>query len=380
MDFLNGASAGEAVLFSAIAYVVPLLLGWWIFFSRVQGQTMQPARPAPRQAAVLAILLAAGGLSMTFGGIWDAMKHAKTGAIPSGADFLWAPHIMLYASFLAMFAVAVYAMGRLAADGWRAGVRDPRLWLRQNPGVGGLAVAALYAILSIPGDAIWHAIFGVDLTAWSIPHMMLGLSGNAVNLCALSLFLRSRPRSADRGVRDVASVIFLAIVLNLLSLLGVLEWEVPGGALTGVVLHRPVWLYPVVFGGLSFVTLLVGRRLISRWGATAVALAAYALRAAFTAAMGAADYPMPYFLPVMLLGAILLDVVPWDRVRTGLIRYAGVALTFTAGYLALALPILISRPGLPAFSGGDIALSFAVMVAVAIALQPAGESLAAKLK
>lgn len=381
MDFLNGASAAEAVLFSAIAYVVPLLAGWWVFFSRSGAR--RPAgvtRPAPRQAAVLALLLGAAGLSMLTGGIWDAMKHVKTGAIAAGADFLWPPHLMIYASFLAMFAVALYAIARLAADGRRAGVRDPRLWLRQNPGVGGLALAALYALLSVPGDAIWHEIFGVDLTAWSIPHLMLGLSGNAVNLCALGLFLHSRPRSTDRGVRDVASIIFLGIVLNLLSLLGVLEWEIPGGAINGLVLHRPVWLYPVVFGALAFVTLLVGRRLISRWGATTVALAAYALRAALTAVMGAADYPMPYFLPVMLLGAVLLDVVPWERVRAGLARYTGMTLAYSLGYLAVALPILMNRPGLPAFSAGDVALSLVAMIAVAAALLPVGEYVAAKLQ
>lgn len=379
MDFLNGASAGEAILFSAVAYLVPLLLGWWIFSARSGAPSSPAAAPSPRQAGLLAVLLGGAGLSMLTGGVWDAMKHVKTGAIPAGADFLWAPHIMIYASFLAMFVVAAGTIGFMAVSGWKTGVKDPRQWLRRSPMLGLLALASLYALLSVPGDAIWHEIFGIDLTAWSIPHLMLGLSGNAVNLCALGLFLHSRPRQSDRVARDTVTAVFLAIILNLLSLIGVLEWEVPGASAAGIMLQRPIWLYPVVFGGLAFFALMVGRRLLSRWGATTVALAAYALRAALTALMGATDLPMPYFLPMMLLGAILLDVVPWDRIRERLMRQAAMAVVFSAGYLAVALPLLMSRPGLPPFSTGDIVVSLLVTAAVSFALFPVAEAAAARL-
>ncbi|HEY3366642.1 MAG TPA: hypothetical protein VGK74_16425 [Symbiobacteriaceae bacterium] len=374
MSLLNGAPVWQALLFSAVAYLVPLTLGWWLFFTRTaapagQAAPLQPARMAPRRATLVAILLGAAGLSGLIGGLWDASKHVQTGIIPAGADFLWAPHIMIYGTFLIEFLIGVATLGGLARAGLRAGLRDPRLWVRQNPYLGAVGLAALYALLSVPGDAIWHEIFGIDLTAWSPPHVMLCLTSNAVTLAALGLLLQFRTGARRPRWLNAAAAAFLALTLNSLALVGVLEWELPGG-LGLEFIRRPVWLYPVVFGCLAFFVLGVARQVIGRGGATTVALLTYGLRWAVTVGLGLTGNVVPAMLPVMLLGAALLDLVPWERIQRMPLRAAGMTAAFTAGYLGLALPMLMQRTGLGPFTGAGLALAMLVVPVTCAALLP----------
>jgi peptidoglycan/LPS O-acetylase OafA/YrhL len=179
-------------------------------------------------------------------------------------------------------------------------------------------------------------------------------------------------------VRSLVTVVFLGMIINSLCLIGTLEWEIPG-SLNLLVMHRPAWLYPVVFGGISFFIIMLARRIVPRWGATGTALAAYGIRGALTGIMAAAHYPTPRFLPVMLLGAILLDVVPWERVQNAVVRMTGMALLFTGGYLAVALPLLNGRPGLRPFAPGDTLTAVAVTFVVCLVLLPVANMLGDRL-
>jgi hypothetical protein len=272
--------------------------------------------------------------------------------------------------------VALVGFGALAVAGRRAGLRDPRLWVRQNPLLGALTLAALYAILSVPGDAIWHQIFGIDLTAWSLPHVALDMAGNAAGICTLAIFLQSA-KVAPR-LRSLVTIVFLGMIINSVCLIGTLEWEIPG-KLNLLVMHRPAWLYPVVFGGISFFIIMLARRIVPRWGATGTAVAAYGIRGALTGIMAAAHYPTPSFLPVMLLGAILLDAVPWERVQSAMVRMIGMALLFTGGYLAVALPLLNGRPGLRPMTSADTFTALAVTLVVCLVLLPLANAVGDRL-
>src|SRR5206468_10607819 len=142
------------------------------------------------------------------------------------------PHLVIYGAFLMSFVVAMVAIGRVAQNGWLAGDDDPRQWVRGNPYLGALALASLYSLLSIPGDALWHALYGVDLTAWSPPHLILGFMMCAVTISAVGVLVQVRERLAPgrwSGV-DLAIPVLLGLMLNVAGIVGFIEWEIWGGA------------------------------------------------------------------------------------------------------------------------------------------------------
>ena len=250
---------------------------------------------SPRLSYTLALLIGVGSLLISFGGYWDASEHVVTGIVPGGEDFLWPPHLMLYGGFLLAFLVALGGLIALAFNSLRLGIKDPRKWVRRNPYVGAAVLIAGYGLLSIPGDAIWHELYGVDLTAWSPPHIFLAISASSLTISAVGLFLRgstketkgvpplqpsySKLRSAALDSRrpDVAwhrlgavasktdwlnlvKLFYISTGLLLLFAIGTIEWEID--ALAKIVAQRPVWLYPTIIGVSSFVLLIMGRRIV----------------------------------------------------------------------------------------------------------------------
>lgn len=369
---------GKAILFTVMAYALPVLLGWWLIGTRIKGALEPVAQPSPRQAGGLAALLGLSGLQLTLGGLWDASMHIQTGKIAAGEDFLWAPHIMIYAAFAISLGIAGFALGSLARQGWRSGIRDPRRWIRANPYLGAVGLASLYSILSIPGDAVWHEIFGVDLTAWSPPHVMLGLTGCAVVISAVGLLARTRERSPFWS--DLGAVGLLAVAVNMAMLVGVLEWELPTTR-NPFVEARPIWLYPVVSATVSFVSLVLAKAVVrSRWAATAQAGINLAFRAAVMVVFGLTDNVVPLFPLVAVLGGLVLDLLPWERIGSPLPRGLAMAAGYTLGFALLSLPILQARPDLPVFTASDIAMMLAVTTAVCAGLHPMASAIGRKLR
>ena len=219
--------------------------------------------------------MAIGSLLNAFGGYWDLSEHLITGIVPGGEDFLWPPHLMVYTGFLLAFVVAVSGLVAIAIPNLKQGVKDPRRWVRRNPYVGAVVLMAGYGLLSIPGDAIWHELYGIDLTAWSPPHVFLTISAVSLTVFAAGLFQKSgagmavrsqkssRPEDArSDGTNDGRALVaqklgkfastvdwlsflrlfYMANALILLVFIGVVEWEVE--SINRLVAERPVWLYP----------------------------------------------------------------------------------------------------------------------------------------
>lgn len=361
---------GKAVLFTVAAYAVPVALGWWLYGTKVRSTVSLGTRPPVFQAIWLAFLLGLSGVQLVIGGLWDASMHVKTGQVAAGADFLWPPHIMIYLGFLTSLLVGLGIMLGLARQGWRHGVRDPRIWFRQNPYLGWVCLASLYSIMSIPGDALWHEIFGLDLTAWSPPHLMLGLTGCAVLLSAVGLLCNIRSSVLKPVVTDAGVIILLAIALNMALIFGVLEWELPTSR-SAFVNARPIWLYPVVTSALVFTFTALARLIIPRrWSATVTAVTAYALRGLIIAGLGATDQVMPMLPLPYLFGAVALDLAtiygPGEQER----RFWWQAALFAVGYAVAVLPVLLFRSDLPDFTALDIAMTVIGSLAASLALSP----------
>jgi hypothetical protein len=365
----------QGLIFSVIAIGGILLVTWWLYFSPSRGRVEQAQPASPRVAASLAAMITLSTGLMVFGGYWDVAEHVATGIVPGGDDFLWPPHLMIYGAFLLALLISVGGIVALAIPNWRAGVRDPRLWVRRNPYVGAAALAAGYGLLSVPGDALWHLLFGIDLTAWSPPHIFIAVASAAMPLCAVGLLLQAhKGRMVVPSVHSVGVLLLLAFAFHLLLLIGVLEWEV--GRVSRLVAERPIWLYPALVAGSSFFALVVGRRLVpGPWTATTFALLYFASRLGITAAVTGLSGTAPRMTLVFFLGALLLDTATQKIHFSGWQRVALEAGVYTLGFVLVALPTIIFylQPYLPTFTAMDHLLTIVITFAVCAFLHPLAE-------
>ncbi len=361
----------EGLIFSIVAVGGIGLVAWWLYASPVRGSVAQARGVSARTSQTFGLLIALGVFLFSVGGYWDASEHVVTGIVPGGDDFLWPPHLMLYGGFLLSFVVAVVGLVALAKPNLAAGIRDPRLWVRRSPYLGATILAAGYGLLSVPGDAIWHELYGIDLTAWSPPHVFLLAAAAATSLCAIGLLIQSGPKNESRGVRTLFVLLLLAVTLNEAYLVGVLEWEIK--TVTGLVLARPSWLYPVILGSLAFFVVSLGRRLVpGPWTATTVALLYFGWRIGSSAFAEVVSGAPPRMTLVFVLGAVLLDLAAQRWRREGLPQALIEAAAFTAGFVVVALPTIqfVYLPYLVRFTLTDHLLTVLITFAVCVVLQP----------
>ncbi len=358
----------QAAAFSAAALLIFSSLTWFFFFSPAGARSLVTvSRPSSRLTNLLVAFFGIAMLMMVTGALWDASKHIQTGIVPGGSDFLWPPHLVLYGAFLLAFLVALISIGVVAWNGWRSGERDPRRWVRANPTLGTVALAATYALLSIPGDALWHELFGIDLTAWSPPHVLIALLMATVSLSAVVLWLQKPVQSF---FRDLVTMALLAVTLNEVYIVGVLEWEIKQER-SVFVNARPIWLYPLVGGGLALIFLLLAKKLTRfRWSATVTALIFYLIRIAISLGLLVTGNIAPLFPLVFLLGAVLLDVLPFELIHSAWQRVLGQAAAFTVGYLPVAMPVLARRSDLPRFTGLDWLAAIGLTLALGLLFAP----------
>jgi hypothetical protein len=159
-------------------------------------------------------------------------------------------------------------------------------------------------------------------------------------------------------------------MLNLLYLLGVLEWELPGGR-SPFVEARPIWLYPSIAGILAFFAIVLAKRLTrAHFAGTSVAIAFYAIRLAVTTGLSLTGNVAPIFPLPFILGAFMVDLVHWDQIRSAWLRVLGLSVSYTLGYAFLAFPILFDRWDLPSFSTMDVVLTLLVTTAGAAVFVP----------
>jgi len=372
----------QAALFTGAGVLLVGGTAWWLFGSRVRGEVGEARVPSPRLALGLGVLLGLSALQLVVGGLWDASQHLTTGEIPGGSDFLWPSHIVIYSSFLLSLGGALVALVGVITPAWRAGLRDPRLWARSSRQLSAVALASLYQLIAIPGDALWHELFGIDLTAWSPPHLSLAVMGAVVLLCAAAMIVRAHP-AAPRAIGADATVIgLLALMLNVVYMVGVLEWELPGER-SPLVAERPIWAYPLVAGSLGFLVLKLARELVPRrWAATATAALFFLVRLAVSTALGLTGNIAPALPLIFVVGALLLDLIPWGRwvARLSAARHALDPLSYSAGFAAVAAPILAGGGFTPSFSAPELLAAFGLTFAVGVAISPLAQWLGRVLR
>ncbi len=300
------------------------LLTWWLYLSpmtspaRAQGVVTSPAL---RQ--LVSVLVIISSMLFVVGAFWDEVWHRSFGSGIVLDDFFWRPHQLIYGS---MGLTSLFAIGGLLnALRGRGNIRQR---FRAEPMIGLLALAAFYLSASGPSDLIWHQIYGLDITAWSLPHLFLTTGSIFVTLTAIALQLSLLPRHAWRGLSGLQLQEALAVLVTALALLfciqfSTTEWDgltAIGDASRFSFWSRPEWLYPVVVASISIFFSAFAVRALRRAGAaTLVMLVTLAMRLLLLTALGVWNSDIGMGLNahlLMLPAAIALDAWHWARLKS----------------------------------------------------------------
>jgi len=273
--------AGLLTSFGAVA--------WWLFLSpinptqRTQAELSDAAR---RQRRWVGLGMIVASLSFITGGMVDMLWHYWLGGF--GDDFLWTPHLLIYLGFLINMLIAGSVLGRiLAARGNR------RARARQEAALGVAALTNAYIIFSLPSDALWHQIYGIDITPWSLPHMLIAIMGMTSVLAAIFLLVTSlKPGQFDRlvvfGVHFLVGVFTWGPMLLLMP-----EYELNSDTASSAIITRPGWVYPLAVFLLGYIGTVVIFSLTKRFG-SAIFVGFLAVLGRIAFAIAATTLPIDY--------------------------------------------------------------------------------------
>lgn len=270
---------------AAFVLGIAVLIGWVLLFGVLAWRLIaRPAAPRPSAETgfgpsarrLMAVFLAISTLSLTVGGFWDEVWHRKFG-LPFGEDLLWRPHLLIYFGLLVPPALAAVSLLQTLRRG-RGSLRDRLgtdrrlilLWL-----LGG------FLLFSVPADPVWHVIYGEDISAWSLPHLVLMLS--ALLVAALGAYLHLTTLPIRRGWSSLLAVP-RATLFSAVYFLGgasiaaqVLIGDFSAGNPAAVA--RPAWLLPTLVTALAVLLGSLANHSVRAYGAaTAVGILTLATR------------------------------------------------------------------------------------------------------
>lgn len=292
------------------------------------------------------------------GASWDLAWHYRY-----IRDDLIPPHILNLAGNALALALLYFQ--------FRTGVA-----VEQN---GFILLMAGFAIFltAIPLDVLNHRLFGLDVTIWSIPHLMFFGGSTVALLGLLWMWLR---QAAPGAWRTAYTLVFLTLLMDCaIYVLGQQEYGVLSldaylrgrptasddlvamarGNLADIATGRlPLWLYPLWMTIVGSAALLGARRALpGRWTATIVAALYLCYRAVAYGLLSLGGFPHS-FIPVMLIGAgLAIDLAArwrWNPVVATaallVAYYGGAALVGQATLMPDFAPATALAAALPLFA------------------------------
>lgn len=300
------------------------LFGWlfWHLMLRPLPAGQSAAKGTTLPAAyrqILALLITIGGLNVVVGGFWDEVWHRSYG-IPFGEDLLWRPHLMLYLGFGIVSLLAFAGLYIILKHG--RGTLQQRF--RADPVVGLLVLVGGFMIYALPVDPLWHIIYGEDISAWSIPHLVLFTSFTLIMLLASAIQLTTMsPQKWGARVRlgfnELLIGLTLAFALNITLQVMTTEWDVIQ-ALPAVrdssFWARPEWLLPAIISGLATLFGVISLHTLRVPGVALITgLLALATRAALVQAFGQVGISANVWLVALAPLAALDITTAWRTTR-----------------------------------------------------------------
>jgi hypothetical protein len=243
-----------------------------------------------------------GTLLSWFGSGWDVSWHRIF-----GRDTFWStPHLFIY------IGVALWGVAALIATGTAMAGRPIRGRalavgpFRAELGLALIGVGALVTILAGPFDNLWHSLFGRDVDIWSPPHLA-GIVGGAIGLLGWLAATAPGVFPIDDRLRRLLRLFTLGN-LCAVSIFALNFYYVTSVAREG-------FFYPLLIAALIPATLaLATGALPGRWAATWAALAYTVIALAGYAILAGSGWRPPAFPPLVVAGAIAIDLL---RARGG---------------------------------------------------------------
>ena len=317
---------------------------------------LRPARQQKRRAPTVRVrygTIVAGSALFLLGGYWDVSWH-----IIIGRDTFWSPpHLVLYAGIIAILAAcgAAVAQAAAAARGRGPALPGPLVTLpfglRLPPGIVVTLVGAGMSLASAPIDDTWHRLYGLDVTIWSPPHIMLVAGMVIAPFGALiGLTLETNRRLPTRLRRmwhntgqlwrmprsELTAIAAGGVILaTALAVLAEYDFNVP---------QFQLFYHPIILAALSAFVLVAAARASGRIGAATLAALAYtAMRLAIHAELVLLDGMRPQ-IPLILAAAPIIDLVLVGLPLRPLWLRAALAGAGFAGLLtAVQVPYLLAR-------------------------------------
>ena len=380
---MPGFIAGVLVLLAVGGLVS--LAGWYLLLRPLPGnvKVVRQSILHPMQRRLIGSLLVLAMLVEVIGGIWDETWHRRYG-IPFGKDFFWRPHILIYAGLMAIVL--------LAGIGWIALMRRGRGSLvqrfRADPVLGVLILTGLFLLYALPADPIWHSIYGTDLSAFSIPHVLLTLLLVIASLSGCALLLTSSPaRSWQRTLRfgwdDLLPLLAFVTVLLTTLLLLTADWTGLDSARlasrTGTAFQRPEWLLPTFILAMASLAGVLANETLRRLGvATLVGVISFALRLALVNWFGSPVHDANSWL-LCLPSLILIDTLYAYRIRQNQpVPWWMVGVAASLG-LAVMLPLMNQLFAYPQVTAGNILVMLIAPLVAALLMAWLGHTIGSHL-
>lgn len=362
-----------------LAATLPALgaLIWWLLYSPMPvelpaARTGLPA--AGRQ--LIAIAMTISSLLFLVGGLWDESWHRHYGLETVLDDFFWRPHQLIYIS---LGLTAAFGFAGLLVVLRRPGSIRHRF--RSEPTLALLAIVALYLTIAAPIDALWHEIYGLDLSGWSLPHIVMLVGVTLVMMSAVLLQISLVHRRPWRGLRRMKPGEWLAVLLLsttavIFMLVVLTDWEnarLPDthSGFVSAFWSRPDWLLPVVILATAAFFGTTAQRALRRAGAaTLVGLLVFGIRGLVSLIFSLTDpgLEMNFVSQVAILPPLIaLDLwMAFARQKDSEAARNGAVAAAVAAGLAITIPLLPAflsyfQPDLPMFLG---ALVFGLPVAL----------------
>ena len=284
------------------------------------------------------LVMIGGVLLFLIGGTWDVSWH-----IVAGRETFWSPpHLVLYAGILLIFATALHGV----SSAWQS-ARLPTA--SSLIGIAGSAMA----LASAPLDDFWHRVYGLDVTIWSPPHVLL-IGGVALaSFSAIVGISQVVSRAAGGASWHALSTGWTPATTALFSA-GGLFIAVGGAALAEYdfdVARVPVSYHPPLLTALTAFGLVLTARAGRRVGGATLTAATFTiLRVLLDWIQQGLSMPRPE-VPLVLIAAPVIDVV-LILGATGQRRSIGpVGMVAGAGALYAVTLMLVQWPYTTALAG-----------------------------
>jgi hypothetical protein len=281
------------------------------FLATQERLTRIPAKyVAPVLLAGLALQVAVVGM------YWDIGYHVDHGR---DQGLFTLPHTLIVIG-LQGIVIAALLHGALHGPVGRGERTVPRLGWRFAPGGIVMLVCGGIALLGFPLDALWHGLFGEDVTLWGPTHLFM-IGGAGVSTLGLWMLMR-QGIELGRPTRHVHRA-HVRVAGSLLIGLSTFQAEFDFGVPQFQLLYQPVL---IAFA--AAVALVAARSLLGPWGAFRALGLFLVIRAALAVFVGpVAGYTTPHF-PLYVAEAAVVEaaaLVAWrSPLRFALLSGAGI--------------------------------------------------------